>query len=134
MPCTTCTTCYTPSNSNSARTHPTLSNSAHGGTAAASSSSTGMPLIPPAMKHGPVHKYLKKRLSKRCAANKAVKRPVAVVPVQQLNGNRESIYKSIPTLQVATDLNLKLDELNSFKDSLSFQLAEVRAKLAKGKQ
>ena len=37
-------------------------------------------------------------------------------------------------LQVASDLNLKLDELNSFKDSLSFQLAEVRAKLAKGKQ
>ena len=35
-------------------------------------------------------------------------------------------------LQVASDLNVKVEELNTFKDALSHQLADIRAKLAKG--
>ena len=35
--------------------------------------------------------------------------------------------------QVVSDLNLKLDELNSFKDSLSQQLSEIRSTLNNGK-
>lgn len=37
---------------------------------------------------------------------------------------------SEPSLEVLSDLNIKLDELHSFKESLSHQLAEVRSKLA----
>ena len=36
------------------------------------------------------------------------------------------------TFQVGSDLNLHLDELNSFKDSLSKQLAAIRIKLNQG--